>query len=94
MCLCQHREIHVRYNIGMDSLQDLLGRYSPKEPDEIGAVKQYIMDAFKAEATVGLHGETLVITVASASLANALRLRLLTIQKIAKTDRKIMFRIS
>jgi hypothetical protein len=77
----------------MDSLQDLLGRYSPKEPDEIGAVKQYIFETFGAESNVGLHGETLVITVASASLANALRLRLLSIQNAANTKRKIMFRI-
>jgi hypothetical protein len=77
----------------MDSLQDLLGRYDPKEPDEIGAIKRYIFDEFGAASTVGIHNETLVITVNSASLANALRLRLLSIQKVAKTSRKIMFRI-
>ena len=77
----------------MDSLQDLLGRYDPKEPEEITVVKQYILDEFGAQASVGLHGETLVITVRSASLANALRLRTVSLQKIAKTKRKIMFRI-
>jgi hypothetical protein len=77
----------------MDSLQDLLGRYSPKEPDEIAALKQYILDEFGAQSNVGLHGETLVITVNSASLANALRLRLLSLQRAANTKRKIMFRI-
>ena len=77
----------------MDSLQELLGRYSPKEPDEIAAVKRYILDEFGAKSSVGLHGETLVITVSSASLANALRLRVTSIQKIAKTKNKIMFRI-
>lgn len=76
----------------MDSLQDLLGKYSPKEPDEIAAVKRYVHEQFEAESSVGLHGETLVITVKSASLANALRLRLPTLQKIAKT-KKILFRI-
>ena len=77
----------------MDSLQELLGRYNPKEPDEIGAIKRYIFEQFGAESSVGLHGETLVITVASAALANTLRLRLLTLQKIANTTRRIMFRI-
>jgi hypothetical protein len=77
----------------MDSLQELLGRYSPKEPDEIGAVKRYIFEQFGVESSVGLHGETLVITVQSASLANALRLRLPALQKLAKTKKKIMFRI-
>ncbi len=77
----------------MDSLQELLSRYDPKEPDEIAAVKRYVLDEFGAKATVGLHGETLVITVKSASLANALRLRVLSLQKVAHTKRKIMFRI-
>lgn len=77
----------------MDSIQELLSRYNPKEPDEIGAVKRYIFDEFGAKSNVGLHGETLVITVKSASLANALRLRTLSLQKVAKTKRKIMFRI-
>jgi hypothetical protein len=77
----------------MDSLQELLGRYNPKEPNEIGAVKRYIFEEFGAESSVGLHGETLVITVRSASLANALRLKILSLQKAANTKRKIMFRI-
>lgn len=77
----------------MDSLQDLLGRYNPKEPDEIGAVKRYIFEQFGVQSSVGLHGETLVITVNSASLANALRLRTTALQKVANTKRKIMFRI-
>lgn len=81
------------YNRGMDSLQELMGRYSPKEPDEIGAVKRYIFDEFGAKARVGLHGETLVITVQSASLANTLRMRVLTLQKVANTKRKMLFRI-
>ena len=77
----------------MDSLQDLLGQYSPKEPEEIAALKRYVLDQFGVEPMVGLHGETLVITVASASLANALRLRQFSLQKAANTKKKIMFRI-
>lgn len=77
----------------MESVAEVLGRYSPQEPDEIGAVKRYIFDEFGAKARVGLHGETLVVTVRSASLANALRLKILSLQKAANTKRKIMFRI-
>ena len=77
----------------MDSLQELLGRYSPQEPEEVTAIKQYIFKEFGVQPNVGLHGETLVITVRSASLANALRLRQLSLKKAANTDRKIMFRI-
>jgi hypothetical protein len=78
----------------MDSLKDLLGQYRPREPDELLALKRYILDEFGSESKIGLHGDALVITVSSASLANVLRLRLLTLQKVANTKRKIMFRIS
>lgn len=77
----------------MDSLQELLGKYTPQEPDEVTALKQYILNEFQAKARVGLHGETLVITVRSASLANALRLRIVALKKAANTKRRIMFRI-
>jgi hypothetical protein len=77
----------------MDSLQDLLGKYSPQEPEEVLALKRYIFDEFGVQSSVGLHDETLVITVHSASLANALRLRLPALKKVAGTKRRIMFRI-
>jgi hypothetical protein len=77
----------------MESMADLLSKYSPQEPEEITAVKRYIFEQFGVESSVGLHGETLVITVRSASLANALRLRLPALKKRAGTNRKIMFRI-
>ncbi|MBX6334390.1 hypothetical protein IRY61_03570 [Candidatus Saccharibacteria bacterium] len=77
----------------MESVAEILGRYSPEEPDEIGAIKRYILQEFGVKARVGLHGETLVVTVHSAALANALRLKILALQKAANTKRKIMFRI-
>lgn len=78
----------------MESLADLLGRYSPKGPDEVLAVKQYIADEFGAPASVGVQGEhALVITVSSASLANTLRLRTPAIQAAAGTTKRLVFRI-
>jgi hypothetical protein len=77
----------------MESLEDLLGRYRPEQPDEILLAKRYIMDNFKAEASVGTSGETLVITVHSAALANTLRLRILDLQEYCKTSKKIVLRI-
>ncbi len=77
----------------IESVGDLLGRYTPKEPNEVLAIKQYITDHFHAESRVGLNGETIVITVGSASLANALRLRLPALQAAAKTTKRIAFRI-
>lgn len=77
----------------MDSLQDLLGRYNPREPDEVTAVKRYIAAEFQMTSSVSLRGETLVITVPSASLANTLRLRTPVLQKLAGTTKRLLFRI-
>lgn len=77
----------------MESLEDLLGRYRPEQPDEILLAKRYIMEHFKAESSVGVSGETLVITVHSAALANTLRLRLLDLKDYCRTAKKIVLRI-
>jgi hypothetical protein len=77
----------------MERIGDLLGRYSPAAPDEVQAVKQYIAKEFHAESSVGIQGESLVITVGSASLANALRLRQTAIQTAANTKKRLQFRI-
>lgn len=77
----------------MDSLHDLLSQYSPKEPEEVLAIKRYIAAEFGTESSVGIQGNALVITVASASLANTLRLRLPALQAIANTDKRLVFRI-
>jgi hypothetical protein len=77
----------------MDSLQDLLGKYGPKEPDEVLAIKRYIADEFGATSSVAIQGKALVITVASGALATTLRLRLPALQAAAGTDKRLVFRI-
>lgn len=77
----------------MESIGDLLGRYSPAAPDEITAIKQYIAKEFGAESSVAIQGDAIVVTVAGASLANALRLRQTAIRAAAKTSKRLMFRI-
>ncbi|HSX16679.1 MAG TPA: hypothetical protein VLH86_01100 [Patescibacteria group bacterium] len=78
----------------MESLQNLLGKYSSRAPDELAAIKQYIADEFSAQSTVGQQGDNaLIITVASASLANTLRLRTTAIQAAAGTKKRLVFRI-
>jgi len=77
----------------MDSLQDLLSAYIPRQPDEVAAIKAYILKQFNSPAMVGIQRETIVITVASASLANALRLRLPALQAAANTAKRLVLRI-
>jgi hypothetical protein len=79
----------------MDSLHDLLGKYSPKEPAEILAIKRYIQEQFNAPSSVTLQGETaIVITVHSASLANTLRYHVPKLRKVCdNTTKRFLFRI-
>ncbi len=77
----------------MESVSDLLGRYSKKEPGETVALKRYITDTFDSPCSIALKGETILITVHSASLANTLRLQTSDLQKIANTSKRLVFRI-
>ena len=77
----------------MESIGDLLSGRTPREPEEFLAIKRFIADEFNVGSSVGLQGEALVITVQSASLANALRFRVVALQKAANTTKRIIFRI-
>jgi hypothetical protein len=77
----------------MDNLRDLLGKYSPKEPDELLAIKRYIHEQFNAPSSVGVQGESIVITVASGALANTLRFHIPKLQTAGNTQKRIVFRI-
>ncbi|HSX32987.1 MAG TPA: hypothetical protein VLF91_01475 [Candidatus Saccharimonadales bacterium] len=78
----------------MDTLADLLSSYKSEQPPEILAIKRYIFEEFGAEASVSLQGDTgLVITVKSPALASTLRLRLRALQEVAKTEKRLIFRI-
>lgn len=81
------------YNKGMDSIAELLGRYQPQQPDEALLIKQYIADEFNAPASVVARDAAITVTVASASLANMLRLRIHAVRKAAGTKKRIIFRI-
>lgn len=77
----------------MDSMQELLGRYSPKEPPEIVAIRQYVYDNFHMLPSVGIQGEALIVTVSSSSLANTLRFHVAQMQQAAQTSKRIVLRI-
>lgn len=77
----------------MDSIGDVLGKYNIQQPDEVGAIKDYIAQEFKAAASVTVQQNSLIIRVPSAALANTLRLRITTLQKIANTSKRLVLRI-
>jgi hypothetical protein len=79
--------------VAVDSISDLLGKYNPQPPDEMAAVKRYIFEEFKAESSISIRGETLIITVNSSSLANMLRLRIIQLRKLTGGKKHLVFRI-
>jgi hypothetical protein len=77
----------------MESIGDILKKYNPKGPDDVMAVKRYIAEQYNTPVSVGAQGDTLVVTVPSASLANTLRFRVTDIQVAAHTTKRLLFRI-
>jgi hypothetical protein len=77
----------------MESLGDLLGRYAPKEPPEILAIKQYIDHHFHMSSIVAMRDDAIIITVTSAALANTLRYHVRKMQAAAETNKRILLRI-
>jgi hypothetical protein len=77
----------------MDSLQDILKQYGTPDEPEILAVKQYVAERFNTPVSVAINGESLVITVPSAALANTLRMQTPTLKAACHTDKRLVFRI-
>jgi hypothetical protein len=83
----------MRYSSRMDSIEDLLGKFSRKEPPEAALIKQYIEDTFHCPAVITVQESTIVITVQSAALANVLRLRTTALRTACATEKRFVFRI-
>lgn len=77
----------------MDSLEDLLKKKDNQEPPEVAIIKAFLQKEFQADCQVSTQTRTIVITVKSASLAGALRMRLHNLQASCQTDKRLMIRI-
>lgn len=77
----------------MDSLQDLLKKKDNTEPPEVAVIKIFLQKEFQAVCQVTVQQRNIVISVASSSLAGALRLRLHDLQAACQTEKRLMIRI-
>lgn len=77
-----------------EPLGNLLDASKFAEPPEIKQIKEYIRKNFKAEAQVAVGPRQIVILVASAALAGALRLQLYQLQQLCETDKRLVIRIA
>jgi hypothetical protein len=77
----------------MDSLQDIISRYDKPEQPELAAVKGYVDEHYHIPISAAISGDTIVVTVPSAALANTLRLQSSKITEVCKLDKRLVFRI-
>jgi hypothetical protein len=78
----------------MENIGDLLSKRNiPQEPDEIRLIKDYVKSEFNTDVQVAVKDDMIVITVASASLANMLRLRTMQLQAASKSRKRFVLRI-
>jgi len=79
----------------MDDIANILKKSALKKPDEIEIVKSYILEKYSKEVGVSVGREALIISSASASFINDLRLNAKVLSENCNLkDKKIIFRIS
>jgi outer membrane protein assembly factor BamA len=76
----------------MESLQDILGRKDFTKPDEIEIIKNYIQKNYGSNSQVKLQRGTLIVSVASSSLAASLQLERYKMIKACKIEKKLAIR--
>ena len=74
-------------------LGDILRNRRVEEPAEVQVIKKFVQKQFGASCRVVVQPQQIVIQVASASLAGALRIKLHELQKLCDTDKRLMIRI-
>lgn len=77
----------------MDSLFDILKHKDYDLPPEVEAIKRYVRDEFEAEVEVLLREKEIIITGRGSALMGSLRLRSPQLKKVAKTDKRLIFRV-
>lgn len=76
-----------------NSLNDILSRFSFDEPPEIRRLKEHIRNTYQVDVGVAISANQLVITVPGAALAGTLRMHIVSLQKAAETNKRLVIRI-
>lgn len=77
----------------MDSINDLLADKNFNEPPEIGAIKKYIRDKYRSDASITMRERDIVVAVKSAALASRLRFDMQDMVAKTGATKKIVLRI-
>lgn len=77
----------------MDSLHDILSRKDFDEPVESLVIKKYVREKFDEAVAVQVREREIIIAAPSAALAGTLRMKVVELQKLLATDKRLIFRI-
>lgn len=83
----------IGYNEAMDSLHDILGRKDFEAAPEVAIIKNYAQEQFQAAVSVAVRERDIIISAPSAALISTLRMRHTELSRLAKTDKRLVFRI-
>lgn len=76
----------------MDSLQEILGKRDFTPPDEVTAVKEFIMRRYKSPSRVRVERDVLVVRVPSSALAATLQLEQRSLIETCRITRRLIIR--
>jgi hypothetical protein len=75
-----------------DSLFSILSHKDFSEPQETVAIKQYVHGRYQVNVEAIIRGSDIIVTTPSAALTSTLRFDTSQLKKIARTDKRIVFR--
>lgn len=76
------------------SIGDLLPRDQFQEPAEIKIIKDYMQDTYQQTVYVTVKPREIIISVKSAALAGALRMKLHELKALCQTDKRLVIRLA
>lgn len=77
----------------MDSLSDILGRKDYDEPAEVLAIKKYVREQFDEAVAVTVREREIIIAAPNSTLAGALRMRVVALQRLIGENKRLVFRV-
>jgi hypothetical protein len=77
----------------MRNINSILAKKQYDVPPEVPLIKSYIKDTYQEEVAIRSTPTSIIITTASAPLANMLQLNSTQIKKMCDTNKKLLIRI-
>ena len=77
----------------MDSLSDILSNKNFDVPEEVSAIKNYVLKNYEQSVAVSIHRNEIVVSSPSAGLISNLRLNSQALAKATSSNKRISFRV-